>query len=147
MSRLLKFVKLPTAEKILFIETFLFVPAVRIALWLIPFAVLQRGFSKFLASEAETSEPDWSQIKKIVRAVRFVSRFIPFASCLTQAVAALLLVKLNGQEAELKLGVAKNNNADFEAHAWLEKNGQIIIGKVPRHGRFIVLNFYQGQIL
>lgn len=144
MSRLNRFARLPLAEKILFIEAFFFVVVIRTALWLIPFKVFQSGFRKFLAAKAETAEPDWIQLKNIVRSVKFASRFVPFASCLTQALSALVIVKLKGQQAELKIGVAKNAESNFEAHAWLEKDGQILIGKLPEHGRFMVLNFNQG---
>lgn len=144
MSRLIRFVKLPTAEKILFTEAFFFVAATRIVLWVIPFRLFKNSFRKFFSTSPEIAEPDWSQLEKIVRAVKFASRFIPFASCLTQAVSALIIVKLNGQQAELKIGVTGGTNKEFEAHAWLERDGQILIGKVPRHGRFMVLNFNQG---
>lgn len=148
MSRLLKFVKLPAAEKTLFIEAFFFVAAVRIGLWTVPFGRLRQYFDGFLRHRAaETPEADWAEVKRIVRSVKTVSRFVPFASCLTQALAALLLIRLNGQEAELKIGVAKDAKSGFDAHAWLEKENRIIIGKIPEHGRYMILHFNQGQAL
>lgn len=145
MSRLIRFAKLPAAEKILFIEAFFFVAATRAGLWLVPFRIFQNNFRGFLSAKPEAVEPDWPQLERIVRAVKAASRFVPAASCLTQALAALFIVKLKGQEAELKIGVAKSAGADFEAHAWLERDGRILIGRVPGHGRFMVLNFSQGE--
>lgn len=147
MSRLNRFARLPLAEKILFFEAFFFVVLIRTALWLIPFKVFQNGFRKFLTAKAETAEPDWTQLIKIVRSVKTASRFVPSASCLTQALSALLIFHLKGQQAELKIGVAKDAESNFEAHAWLEKDGKILIGKIPEHGRFMVLNFNQGLVL
>ena len=89
---------------------------------------------------------DWTRIKNAVRAVRAVSRFVPGASCLTQAVAALLLIKAGGQQTELKIGVTKDNR-EFKAHAWLEIGGQIIIGKLPGHRQYIVLNSASEKFL
>ena len=63
------------------------------------------------------------------------------ASCLTQALATRTLLNLKGQKSHLKIGVDKDKKENFEAHAWIEKEGKIIIGKLPRHQqRFVILN-------
>lgn len=147
MFRLLKFVRLPAAEKILFIETLLLVPTVRIAIWVVPYRILQKGFVRTLSPKTDAGGADWRQIEKITNFVRLTSRFVPFASCLTQALAALYLLRVKGQDAELKIGVKKDENARFEAHAWLEKDGRIIIGKLSKHERFMALNDPQERNL
>lgn len=77
-------------------------------------------------------------VMEIVRAVRFASEYVPRASCLTQALAARKLLSKYGQGAELKLGVTKNEG-NFEAHAWLEIDGRIVLGKQRVHSRYAVL--------
>lgn len=147
MSRLLKFTKLPAEEKILFTKAFFLVTAVRLVLWLIPFKLLQKSLAGSFLPETETRQTDWEKIKNIVRAVRSVSRVVPAATCLTQALAASLLIRSCGEHSELKIGVAKDEQARFQAHAWLETDGRIIIGKLPEHKRFMVLNFSGEKIL
>jgi hypothetical protein len=142
MSRLSNFIKLPAEEKILSIEAFFFIVAVRLALWLIPFRLFQKFAVENLSGRARQDETDWAKIKKIARLVGRVNGLLPFTTCLTQALAALLMIKLSGQESELKIGVAKSGGRKFEAHAWLEKNGRIILGRVPEHERYVTLNFY-----
>jgi hypothetical protein len=147
MFRLVKFASLKRAEKKLFFEAVLFVSAVRVALWLIPFRWLQKSFMKFLSPKAGAAETDWSKIEKICGYARRSSRLVPFATCLTQALAALYLLRLHGHDAELKIGVKKAEDENFGAHAWLEKDGRVLIGKLPKRERYIALNNAQERIL
>lgn len=71
---------------------------------------------------------DTIAIEQICRAVRRVSRYIPSASCLTQALAAKILLRRSGHEAKLRIGVAKGAAGDFQAHAWVEVAGRSVIG-------------------
>ena len=55
-------------------------------------------------------------------------RFLPERPCLTQAlVLQYLLLRRGDDEAELHIGVAKNEDG-LQAHAWVERNGQVLIG-------------------
>lgn len=76
--------------------------------------------------------------ERIVSAVRRCSRVVPRATCLTQALAARKLLEKEGHAADLKIGVAKDGSI-LRAHAWLELDGRIILGKRPRHSRYFVL--------
>lgn len=135
---------MPFAEKILLGESLLLVAFIGLALRVVPFRFLKKSLAKRLAAETERKPTDWKQINTIVRAVRAVSPFVPFANCLPQALAALLLIKSKGQHSELKIGVAKDDEQHFKAHAWLETNGRIIIGKLPSQRRYKVLHSFFG---
>ncbi len=55
-------------------------------------------------------------------------RFLPERPCLTQAlVLQYLLLRRGDDDADLHIGVAKNEDG-FQAHAWVERNGQVLIG-------------------
>lgn len=138
---LLKFLQLARTEKALILKSFFFVLAIRIVLWLVPARLLQRLFTWNFVENAEGTAGDWSEILRIVRSVKSVSRFVPRATCLTQALAASLLIRRSGQKSELKIGVAKDDSSQLIAHAWLEKDGRIILGKHPHQGRFVALKF------
>ena len=141
MRNLLNFFKLPFRKKILLVEAFLLAAAIRLSLWLVPFKVFKKYFAKIIAGEETTfSETDWKRINEIVSAVENVSGLIPAASCLTQALAVILLIKFSGHHSELKIGVVKDEKAEFKAHAWVEINRRIIIGKLPSHEKFTVLD-------
>ena len=52
---------------------------------------------------------------------------MPRATCLTQALALRSLLAADGRPSALRLGVARERRG-FEAHAWLESEGRILIG-------------------
>jgi hypothetical protein len=64
----------------------------------------------------------------VVWAVRRVSRAIPGATCLTQALAAQLLLARRGHSSRLRIGVARARGGGLRAHAWLESEGVVVIG-------------------
>jgi hypothetical protein len=139
MALLVKFLRLKRTEKSLVLRSFLLVLFIRLLLWLVPARLLQRLFTSNPTETGENSGNDWSEITKIVRSVRSVSRFVPRATCLTQALAASLLIRRSGQRSELKIGVAKNEQSQLIAHAWLETDGRIISGELPDQSRFVAL--------
>ena len=60
-------------------------------------------------------------------AVRRASRLVPAATCLVQCLAAAWLLRGAGFEPRLHLGVT-NGPAGFGAHAWLDCQGEVLIG-------------------
>ena len=139
MASLLRFVQLPTKEKGLILKSLFLATVIRVLLWLLPVRFLQRLFMCTTGENPDGSESDWDEITRIVHSIRSVSRFVPQATCLTQALAASLLIRFSGQDSELKIGVAKDDSSRLIAHAWLEKDGQIILGELPDQGRFVPL--------
>lgn len=144
MKKLLNFFRLPLAEKILLAESLILVLSIGLSLRLVPFRFFKNTFSKRLREKESHNQIDWKQINLIVRSVRSVSRAFPFASCLPQALAAMFLIKLKGQQTELKIGVVKAEDKSLKAHAWLETKGRIIIGKLPSHRQYKVLDSFFG---
>jgi hypothetical protein len=123
LGSLKKFARLPRAEKILLVRAFFLVAAIRLGLWLLQFRVLRR-----LALPRENSSNGAPRMDRLIWAVRVVSRYIPRATCLTQALAAQALLARSGYETKLVLGFAKDEERPFEAHAWLEYGDQVLIG-------------------
>ena len=92
------------------------------------FLRLTRRFFSLVAHDSPSATEGIPSIDRICWAVRIASRYLPRASCLTQPLAASFLLQRRGQPTTLRVGVAKNVRGHFEAHAWLENDGQIIIG-------------------
>jgi len=72
---------------------------------------------------------------------------VPAASCLTQALAMLVLLDWFGHSSELRIGVAKNGADRLKAHAWVECEGKIVIGRRMDLSRFTVLPSFRRQVL
>ena len=74
--------------------------------------------------------PDWDRAKDTLWAVDAVARrVLPKRPCLTQALVARKLLRRHGVETTLQLGAARDGKAGFKAHAWLERNGEVVIGR------------------
>jgi hypothetical protein len=131
-----KLAALDGPQRALLAEALLVVPLVRVALSLLPFRIVHRGIAaatrKLHRSTSSTSRTP----ERITWAVTTVAARVPRASCLTQALAATLLLVRYGHAATLRLGVAKEDDGTLRAHAWLESDGRAILGE-PAPGAFI----------
>lgn len=63
-------------------------------------------------------------------------RLLPERPCLTQAlVLQYLLLRRGDDSAELHIGVTKSNE-ELQAHAWMERNGRVLIGGTDAPGKY-----------
>jgi hypothetical protein len=60
--------------------------------------------------------------------VRVTNHFVPGSRCLCQAITAQALLALKGYSSELRIGVQKSDASLLTAHAWLVRQGQILVG-------------------
>ncbi len=68
------------------------------------------------------------------------ARIVPGATCLTQALAAALFLRLLGHSSELVIGVHRGAGSGFQAHAWLCHGGRVLTGGPSnRIARFSVI--------
>jgi hypothetical protein len=115
------------AELLLATRVTLWVCAARVCLWALSFRRTQRIID-FLTPDVP-EEDVLSSVEQLSRAVSSASRYVPHATCLTQAVALHFLLKRGGFESRVRIGVAKNNG-EFESHAWVESQGRVVLGDI-----------------
>ncbi len=123
------------------------VSAIRLSLWIFPLKALNRWRCAFAATESDDRVTEWNVIDNVTAAFQMCSCYVPYASCLTQALAARTLLGLKGQNSQLKIGVGKDEDGKFMAHAWVEIDGKIIIGKLPYHHIFNVLSHSGSAVI
>lgn len=81
--------------------------------------------------------------ERIPWAVNAVAECVPlYFSCLMRAIVGERLFAANGYRTELHLGVTKDTG--FEAHAWVERDGEVVVGDVDGHDRFQPLDTFQS---
>ena len=109
----------------------------RLALWLLPFRVLKRqlvGISSVWICPAFSESVS---VDFIVWAVTVAGRYTPGgAMCLVKALTTQLLLSRYGYVHRLHIGVAKSDTQAFRAHAWVECQGRVVIGKLSDLGCF-----------
>ena len=140
MRRLLKLLVLPAEDRVLLLCAAWWVGAVRFGLWLVPFGTLRRWLIRMTRAKTESLTFNPSAIKRVVWAVTAVSRYVPAATCLTQALATQVMLGRRGQLTNLRIGVAKSVRGQLKAHAWLELDGQIVIGEQKDLTRYTPLS-------
>ena len=59
-------------------------------------------------------------------AIAVTARLVGY-TCLAQALAARVLLERRGFDCRLRLGVVRADGR-FEAHAWLERGGRVVVG-------------------
>jgi hypothetical protein len=71
-------------------------------------------------------------VGQLTRAVDRAARIPPRAGCLARAIAASRLLRRHGIDSTVRLGVAREGGGGIAAHAWLECDGQIVLGEPVR---------------
>jgi len=122
LKRLGKFARLTASEQGLLLEAWLQTTAVRLALWTLPFRLVRRLRWDKTPVLSKIPSPE-----RMAWAVAVASRYVPKATCLVQALAGQALLARRGQASRLHIGVAKPEGL-FEAHAWLEWEGHVLLG-------------------
>jgi hypothetical protein len=136
MLSLQKFLRLSCTRQRLLVAGGFVMASVGILLWLLPFRRLNwlvdrtalrsaRGAPARLAVESNAD---------IAWAVSIAARYVPRATCLTQALAAQWLFAWFGRPTLLRIGVAKGDDNALRAHAWLESEGRVVLGGEPLEG-------------
>ena len=95
--------------------------AVRLGLWIVPFASLRRWTAR-LARPRDTSPVTFPlPPERIAWAVSAVGRRVPGGqNCLARALTTQTLLTRYGHPARLRIGVAHTTERGFHAHAWVE---------------------------
>ncbi len=138
MRRVARFLALPSAEQRLVLAAAGLLAGVRVGLWVLPFRRVH-GAVGALANDPGIRTGRTPSVERIVWAVGAADCLVPRTTCLVRALAAHALLGRHGHPSELKLGVAGGGGRGFEAHAWLEHDGRVVIGG-PVETRYVSLS-------
>lgn len=89
-----------------------------------PFRTIQKSLTK-----VEPTATDGTTINNLIWSVKVASHYVPGATCLTNALTGYSLFSQYGYPSLVKIGVDKSTEGEFEAHAWLEYRGRVVIGE------------------
>ena len=119
------------------------VACMRLSLWLLPFRVMQRVCTRL--GRTQESRGGDTGTQEIVWAVRLAGRYVPRASCLVLALATQVLLGRHGHAGQVHIGVALDAPNGFRAHAWVECQGQVLIGGAERLDGFTPILVLDSQ--
>ncbi len=150
MKRLHKFLSLTQGDRFLLLSAVLLLLAVRLGLWLLPFQMLRRFLERLSQVNPERQDVGEQQgctltTDTIVWAVDIASHYMPGGvKCLARALTTQVLMSRYGYSPELRIGVAKGERGQLEAHAWVENQGQVVIGYLGNLSRFTPMPSFEG---
>ena len=118
-----RFIQLPGEKRAILLRAFWSLVIWRLGLWLLSVRTLRQQ-TRIMRRRVRKQHP----IDRVVWAVNAAARYVPAATCLTQALAAQSLLTRNGHSSQLHIGVAKGPDREFGAHAWVQCHDRIVIG-------------------
>ena len=117
------------------IEALLLAVFVRIGLRTAPYARLREWLERMARVKARTPSP----VADVTWAACAAGRRIPGTTCLAEALVTYTMLRRHGHEPLLRIGVRQSDQRLLEAHAWVECNGQIVMGQIPQIADYAML--------
>lgn len=145
MKRLHNFLKMSNRARVLLLAALILLTGVRLGLLLLPFRKLIKLITRISEGLSHEIAVNKVSLGQIVWAVNVVTRYTPGgAKCLARALTTQILMSWCGYKPELRIGVAKSETGNFEAHAWIEYQGQVVMGNLQDLPRFVPLPSLEG---
>lgn len=114
-----------SGEEVLFLARCLAtVAGVRLALTLSSYNRV-RGLVTRLGARDDAGITD---LRRVAWGVAAAARYVPGASCLTQAIAGQYLLARQGSASRISVGIERGTGAELKAHAWLMSGSHIVLG-------------------
>ncbi len=126
MNRLRRYRQLPFPRRKVLREAILLVTVARLLLWVSSFKIARQLLP--VAARCFRRQSASPELEVEVWAIDVAGHFVPGATCLVRALALHTLLERYGEPSELKIGVAKDSNDQFLAHAWVQREGRVLIG-------------------
>jgi len=146
MPALRRFFALKAADRALVLEAAVIAAFVRISVRAVPFARLhgwlERWSCRWTTKPCAQPPASISLARRVAAAVSAAVRHLPGRStCLVEALVVEAMLRRRGARPELRFGVRRPQGAErpFEAHAWVETNGRIVIGDLDGLDHYAVL--------
>jgi hypothetical protein len=132
MRKFIKLLSMHAEDRTLVLQAVASLLFCRIGIYVLRFERLQWWAAR--TKRTKQSVP----ISKLIWAARLATRITPNSTCLVRALAASRLLAQNGYQATLHIGV-KRTAGVFDAHAWVEYNGEAVIGsaEAPHFTRLV----------
>lgn len=139
MGIILSFIKLSSQDKILAIESIFWITVVRLMIWIFPFTFVHKSVQNMTnsISKKDSKTEPMIPIQRIKFMILLSSRYVPRATCLVKALAGYIMFSRYGYTTLIKIGVL-NEDGVFEAHAWLEHCGIVILGESEKEYKTIL---------
>jgi hypothetical protein len=129
MENLYRFFRLSAAERWLLIKAALLLEVIKLGMLLLPFRTLRRLLARTMNTRIRLQRANRLSPERVSWAVVVASQHTPgVKTCMAQALAAQVLLARRGYPALIHIGVVSGEREQFQAHAWVETEGKVVIG-------------------
>ena len=140
MKQVVKLLRLPNKEKWLLGQTYIVLGSSRLGLRYLSFQRLHHLIDKLSNRLIQAKGISELTLEQIISAVETSTYYMPGQpQCLSRAITAKIILAVYGYHCNLKLGVTKTPMSSLEAHAWIEYEGNVLIGGGQELNRFVSL--------
>jgi hypothetical protein len=141
--KLCRFAELTTHDRLRLLQAFILLHLITIARRIVSFRRLQSGLAQAFVLRTPRPAPDESDLARAQHLVRLVEISVGHnlfrTSCLDRSLALWSLLRRQGIDADLRIGVRKEG-AQFGAHAWIEYQGEVLNDTSDVRERFAALS-------
>jgi hypothetical protein len=133
--------KRPLSDYINFIEAWILLHAMKLAILILPFKRIASRIGK-VHSETSLELVISDGVPNVEQAIRRASRFtIHQSKCYDQALTGKLMLQRRGLSSTLYFGLAKDTTNLLKAHAWVRCGNRIITGRAVAEGYTVIVCF------
>lgn len=138
-----KFIKLSFKKKLLFIEAYFLLGYWRLMILKKPFLSIADSLGvQNIETPLSCEGVDFKTVQQVKSAIRAMSKYTFWESkCLVQAYTAKTMLRKRKQKTTVFLGVAKNENGEMIAHAWVRCGTVYVTGGIGRE-KFTVTSIF-----
>ena len=142
MSTIRAFCRLDRIDRRLILEALVLVTLVRASIVVLRFTTLRRGAGAYVWLRSRGSRACDRRVSagRVAWAVNAVARRLPVrTSCLVDAIAADAMLRRRGFASAFRVGVRRPDRRPLDAHAWVECEGEVVVGGVDELAAYAIL--------
>jgi hypothetical protein len=149
------FGQLDRIDRSLVLEALILLGLVRASVAVLRFTTLRRGIAAYVARGSGAgwrsqvspgsrglpgSQDSRGSPKRVAWAVNAVARRLPVrTSCLIDAVVADAMLRRRGFDPTFRVGVRQPDRRPLDGHAWVECEGEVVVGGLDELGAYTIL--------
>ena len=124
-----KFLSFSWQDQILVVKATFLLILIRLGLKFLDLKTLRNQLKK-ISQPSQKSKTKAISIYKTIWSITTASSYMPKVKCLARALAAKTLLEQQDYTATIRIGVAKDREQAFIAHAWVECKGRVVMGGI-----------------
>ena len=121
---LARILSLSGSEALFLCHCLLVVATVRLGLTLFSYNRVRGMVTRLNAHQCASM----GELRLVAWGVAAAARFVPRASCLTQALSGQYILARQGNASNIRIGIERGTGEQLKAHAWLVSDNHVVLG-------------------